>query len=122
VVGSLDAGEVKVATAAVPIGTPCTDRLGKCRAEGDTAGMKCFVYRSTQRSDAYVFLRERDAFGLLPAELSARLGALLLVLELDLSAERTLARADPAVVRRNLADQGFHLQLPPADRMPGSTG
>lgn len=84
--------------------------------------MLCFVYRSIQRNDTYVFLRERDAFGLLPAELSARLGALLLVLELDLSAGRSLARADPAIVRRNLAQHGFHLQLPPVAPGPDGTG
>jgi uncharacterized protein YcgL (UPF0745 family) len=76
--------------------------------------MHCFVYRSIQHPDTYVFLRDRDAFGLLPTELCARLGPLLLVLEIELSADRPLARADPAVVRRNLAQQGFHLQLPPA--------
>jgi uncharacterized protein YcgL (UPF0745 family) len=84
--------------------------------------MHCFVYRSIQRHDTYVFLRERDAFGLLPTELAARLGALLLVLELDLSAERPLARADPAVVRRNLAEHGFYLQLPPAPSGLDGTG
>jgi hypothetical protein len=84
--------------------------------------MKCFVYRSARRADTYVYLRERDAFGLLPPTVAERLGALSLVLELDLSPGRKLAREDPEVVRRNLAAAGFHLQLPPPERGPDADG
>lgn len=75
--------------------------------------MKCFVYRCARRADTYLYLRERDAFGLLPPELAGRLGALSLVLELDLVPGRVLAREDAEIVRRNLAEHGFHIQLPP---------
>jgi uncharacterized protein YcgL (UPF0745 family) len=34
-------------------------------------------------------------------------------MELALTEERKLARADAAVVRLNLATHGFHLQFPP---------
>ena len=84
--------------------------------------MKCYVYRSARRADTYVYLRERDAFGLLPPAVAERLGALSLVLELDLSPGRRLAREDPEVVRRNLAAAGFHLQLPPPERTPEAAG
>jgi uncharacterized protein YcgL (UPF0745 family) len=84
--------------------------------------MKCFVYRSASRAGTYVYLREHDAFGLLPAALAERLGALSLVLELDLGAGRRLAREDPEVVRRNLAAQGFHLQIPPPEPADGDAG
>jgi hypothetical protein len=77
--------------------------------------MKCFVYRCARRPETYVYLRDRDAFGLLPAEIAGRLGALSLVLELDLVPGRRLAREDADTVRRNLVDRGFHLQLPPPD-------
>jgi uncharacterized protein YcgL (UPF0745 family) len=77
--------------------------------------MKCFVYRSARRADTYVYLRDRDAFGLLPPALAGRLGALSLVLEIDLGPGRRLAREDPEVVRRNLAAHGFHVQFPPPD-------
>ena len=43
----------------------------------------------------------------------AQLGELAFVLEVTLSPERKLAREDIAVVRQNLASQGFHLQFPP---------
>ncbi len=84
--------------------------------------MKCFVYRSARRADTYVYLRERDAFGLLPPAVAERLGTLSLVLELDLAPGRKLAREDPEVVRRNLAASGFHLQLPPPERASDAAG
>ena len=43
------------------------------------------------------------------------LGALELVLTLELDARRTLAQADPQEVRRQLLEQGYYLQLPPGD-------
>jgi uncharacterized protein YcgL (UPF0745 family) len=81
--------------------------------------MKTFVYKSTRRADTYVYLAERDAFGVLPAPVADRLGTLVFVLEVDLTPERKLATADPAVVRANLAARGFHLQVPPLSQLPG---
>lgn len=84
--------------------------------------MKCFVYRSARRADTYVYLRDRDAFAVLPAEVAGRLGALSLVLELDLAPGRKLAREDPEVVRRNLAAHGFHVQFPPPEPTAPAAG
>lgn len=75
--------------------------------------MRCFVYRSSRREQTYVYLAERDAFDQLPPPLRQSLGALALVMELELGPQRRLAREDPAVVRGNLAGQGFHIQFPP---------
>lgn len=75
--------------------------------------MHCHVYRSSKRDDTYVYLRERDAFGLLPANIAMTLGELHFVLDVTLTPERKLAREDAAVVRANLAARGFHIQFPP---------
>lgn len=75
--------------------------------------MQCHVYRSSKRDDTYVYLRERDAFGLLPANIAAPLGELHFVLSVELTPERKLARDDANVVRANLAARGFHIQFPP---------
>ena len=40
------------------------------------------------------------------------------VLEVALKPERRLAQADAALVRANLAERGFHLQLPPQPLAP----
>lgn len=75
--------------------------------------MQCFVYKSARRADTYVYLRERDAFELLPASLAATLGPLHFVIELALSPERKLAQEDVESVMANLRGPGFHLQIPP---------
>ena len=74
--------------------------------------MQAFVYKSLRKPDTYLYLRERDAFGLLPEEVRAPLGKLEFVMELALTPGRRLARVDAGVVRENLAGRGFHLQFP----------
>ena len=75
--------------------------------------MLAHVYKSLRKADTYVYLRERDAFALLPEPVAAPLGQLQWVLDLDLDRTVKLARTDIDVVRRNLAERGFHLQVPP---------
>lgn len=75
--------------------------------------MRCFVYKSVRKADTYVYLRDEGAFDSLPAALLEALGPPVFVIELLLDAERKLAREDVNVVMRNVAEQGYHLQLPP---------
>ena len=75
--------------------------------------MQAHVYKSLRKADTFVYLRERDAFDLVPDGLRAALGELRFVLEVALTPERKLAREDAELVRRNLAAQGYHLQFPP---------
>jgi uncharacterized protein YcgL (UPF0745 family) len=77
--------------------------------------MLAFVYRSSRKADTYVYLRERDAFDLVPEPMRQQFGRLQFVLEVALTPERTLARENPEVVRRNLVERGFHIQFPPPD-------
>lgn len=75
--------------------------------------MQAFVYKSLRKPDTYLYLARRDDFAAVPAPVLAPLGTLQFVMELALGPDRRLARADPAVVRGNLAGRGFHLQTPP---------
>ncbi len=75
--------------------------------------MQAYVYKSRRKSDTYVYLRERDGFGLIPESLRTSLGGLDFVLEIALGPDRKLAQEDPTVVRANLSARGFHLQFPP---------
>ena len=75
--------------------------------------MQAYVYKSLRKADTFVYLRERDAFDLVPDGLRAALGELRFVLEVALTSERKLAREDAELVRRNLVAQGYHLQFPP---------
>ncbi len=78
------------------------------------AQMQAYVYKSLRKADTYVYLAARDAFQTIPEPLRLPLGGLAFVLEVALTPERTLARADVAQVRQNLLAHGFHLQVPPS--------
>lgn len=85
--------------------------------------MRCHVYRSEKRADTYVYLREEGGFDCLPEPLRASLWPLVHSLSFELTPERRLAREDSEVVRTNLRERGFHVQLPPPsfdlpDQMP----
>ena len=75
--------------------------------------LPCWVYRSPHKQEMYLYLSEEDAFDKVPAALMERFGPPILVIELELSADRKLAREDVNAVMTNLRGQGFHLQLPP---------
>src|SRR6187401_590842 len=64
------------------------------RQSGNPRGtyMQAFVYKSLRKPDTYIYLRERDAFGLLPEPVLLPLGQLSFVMELALTPQRKLAR------------------------------
>ncbi|CAN5131144.1 YcgL domain-containing protein [soil metagenome] len=74
--------------------------------------MHAHVYKSRRKPDTYLYLRERDAFGLVPEALCASLGVLEFALAVELTPGRKLARADADVVRSNLERLGYYLQAP----------
>ena len=74
--------------------------------------MHAYVYKSQRKADTYVYLAKRDDFDCLPPPVRTQLGALAFVLDVALTPERRLAQADADVVRANLAERGFHLQMP----------
>lgn len=80
--------------------------------------MQAYVYKSLRKPDTYLYLRTRDDFTVLPDTVRQPLGELVFVLEVALTENRRLARADPVVVRGNLAAHGFHLQFPPTQPDP----
>ena len=75
--------------------------------------MQTYVYKSLRKPDTYLYLRKRDDFVVVPEPVRLPLGELVFVIEFALTEDRKLARADTAVVRANLAGQGYHLQFPP---------
>lgn len=73
----------------------------------------CVVYRCSKQPEMYLYLRaglEPDA---LPEALRTRTGRLTRVMELQLSADRPLARVDVQRVIEQLQGPGFFLQMPP---------
>lgn len=81
--------------------------------------MHVFIYRCARRADTYLYLARREDFEAVPAPVRERLGAFVAVMELELTPERKLARADATVVLNNLAERGFYLQAPPSTLLPG---
>jgi hypothetical protein len=74
--------------------------------------MHAYVYKSQRKPDTYLYLREKDSFGLVPEGVRLPLGPLLFVLDVALEPGRKLAREDVMVVMANLRERGFHLQRP----------
>lgn len=81
--------------------------------------MKCTVYRSSLKDFTYVYLAEGKFFDDLPVSLQKAFGEPVFVMTLDLTPGRKLAYEDAGLVRRSLAEQGYHLQLPPTDDPTG---
>ena len=74
--------------------------------------MQCFIYRSSKKTDTYIYLSEEDKLNDLPEGLDKLLGRLEFVMELDLKKIKRLENADLEEVKHNLIDAGFYLQLP----------
>jgi uncharacterized protein len=74
--------------------------------------LTCYIYRCSAKADMYLYLRQRDDFACLPDALVKNIGRLDFAMQLDLHAEKKLARENPAIIMENLQKQGFHLQMP----------
>lgn len=73
----------------------------------------CWVYRSPHKPEMYLYLAAPDGFDVIPEALLDQFGEPVLVIELELSPDRRLAREDVEIVMCNLRTRGYHLQLPP---------
>lgn len=80
--------------------------------------MQAYVYKSQRKQDTYVYLAVRDDFTAVPDAVKDSLAPFAFVLEVALTPDRRLALADAAHVRANLAERGFHLQMPPPPVAP----
>ncbi len=74
--------------------------------------MNCYIYRCSRKPDMYIYLAEEDDFSKVPKEIFNNLGIITFAMELDISADKKLAREDPIKVIANLKQNSFHLQLP----------
>jgi len=81
--------------------------------------MQCSVFRSNLKDFTYIYLIEGYEFDDLPESLRKVFGEPQLVMELELNTQRKLAYEDVKQVMANLAEHGYHLQLPPTDDETG---
>ncbi|MDH5179470.1 MAG: YcgL domain-containing protein [Gammaproteobacteria bacterium] len=78
---------------------------------------RCVIYRCSRKQEMYLYVPWRDnedeLLDHLPPELHKLTGQLTRVMELELHADRKLARANVIDVTAALAEKGFYLQMPP---------
>lgn len=76
--------------------------------------MKSYIYKSSKKDELYIYLTTKDDFSKVPQALYDSMGKEpVFVMEVELNAERKLAREDVNIVMRNLEANGFHVQVPP---------
>lgn len=80
--------------------------------------MKCAIYKSLKKQDTYLYVERENDFTRIPEGLLQLLGQLEFIMNLDLTPGRKLAQADADEVRRQLAAQGYYLQMPPKEAAP----
>jgi uncharacterized protein YcgL (UPF0745 family) len=81
--------------------------------------MKCSVVRSSLKDFTYIYILAEFDFDDLPIALKSVFGEPEFVMDLVLSADRKLAYEDVNQVMQNLAEQGYHLQMPPKEDATG---
>ena len=72
----------------------------------------CTVYKSLKKDETYVFIPSTKLITDLPEELSKILGETELVMTLNLTPEKKMARGTAVEILKNIEEQGFHLQMP----------
>lgn len=82
--------------------------------------MICHIYRSTRKSDAYLYLARKDDFECLPDTLLQAFGAPEYSMSFDLTPGRKLAQEDSKAVLLHLQADGYFLQLPRENHDPRS--
>ena len=60
----------------------------------------------------YIYLKDQDDFSVVPDHIKKSLGETEFTLEVEITADRKLAKENPETVLKNLDEHGFHLQLP----------
>jgi uncharacterized protein len=74
------------------------------------------VYRSARRPQMYLYVDLETDLERVPEALLERFGRPVEALSLELTADRHLARADAVRVLESIEQDGFYLQLPPAEQ------
>ena len=77
-----------------------------------------WIYKGSKKEETYLFVGEEGNFDPVPQNLLQMLGELDLILHLELTPERKLARANVMEVISGLQTQGYYLQLPPSAHGP----
>lgn len=72
------------------------------------------IYKSSRREEMYLYVDRKEGLEKVPEGLLQMFGKPIHVMQLLLSPERRLARANATDVLDAIASQGFYLQMPPS--------
>jgi uncharacterized protein YcgL (UPF0745 family) len=75
--------------------------------------MLCAVYKSSKKSETYLYVPGRDDFSKVPEALLKTFGKPVFMMIMPLKKDRVMARVQIDKLRTNLKINGFYLQLPP---------
>ena len=75
----------------------------------------CSVYKSSKKLEMYVYVDRSYDLDTLPSALKGVFGEPIHVLDMVLTPEKTLARAEAAKVLESIEAQDFYLQMPPTE-------
>jgi len=78
-----------------------------------TMHLICSIYRSSKKTEMYLYVDKKRGLEVMPEELKTLFGQPVHVVDLLLRPERKLARVDVVKVRQALQEQGWFLQMPP---------
>jgi uncharacterized protein YcgL (UPF0745 family) len=73
------------------------------------------IYKSLKRMDMYLYVDVEQVLEDLPDGLMQAFGRAQEVMDLELTVDRKLARADATEVLSQIETRGFYLQMPPED-------
>lgn len=73
----------------------------------------CSIYKSPRKDEMYLYVDKREALSRVPEPLLEMFGAPVHVMDMPLTTERKLARADTDKVLDGIEDKGYYLQMPP---------
>ncbi|NOQ65001.1 MAG: hypothetical protein GQ582_10875 [Methyloprofundus sp.] len=75
--------------------------------------MLCFIYKSNKKSELYLYIDKQDDFSSVPEAILKSIGEPEFVMQLDITAERKLAREKASNILKGIEENGFYLQMPP---------
>lgn len=75
----------------------------------------CQVYRSSKKSDMYLYVDKKQDLTRVPEALLAIFGKPQAAMVLLLDENKKLARANVSDVIKSIEEQGFYLQMPPLE-------
>lgn len=74
----------------------------------------CDIYKGNKKSEMYLYVPAEKGLSEVPELLLQRFGELELVIKIELTKSRKLARVDVETVIDEIQQKGFYLQVPPS--------